>query len=153
MAHGELRDSLGLPALPPPHDRLDSSMLSPSGDSTVDLVALLNGNSTDATAKQQQPPAGEMPTGAAEVTPAFSAEQYQYDLKVTGTYAALIDLVNQLVLHPKLVKINKIVIIKSPDSKPEDEPDAKDFPDYPVKLEMTVSLALFLYATDATPPS
>jgi hypothetical protein len=148
MTRGEMREAFGLQALQPPHDHLENASLTPSEeDKTVNLMALLSANSS---ATPENPQAASANAEMADSVPNLPAEQYDYELKVTGTYAGLIDLLNQLVLHPKLVKINKVVITKVSGSKPEDEPDPKEFPDYPVKLEMVVSLALFLYATDPT---
>jgi hypothetical protein len=148
MTRGEMREAFGLQALQPPHDRLENASLTSTGDDkTVNLLSLLNADT--AATPSANPQTAPSPAEASNTAPVLAAEQYDYELKVTGTYAALIDLLNQLVLHPKLVKINKVVITKAPGNKPEDEPDPKEFPDYPIKLEMVVSLALFLYATDA----
>lgn len=84
--------------------------------------------------------------GAATSIP---AEKFDYDLKVTGTYPALMDLLNELVIRKKLIKINKVVITKS--ATETDQPDAKDYPDYPLKLDMVVSLSLFLYDAAQAP--
>ena len=73
-------------------------------------------------------------------------DRYDYELKVTGTYPALMDVLNELTIWKTLVKINKITINKA--TITEEQPDAKDFPDYPLKLEMIVSLSLFLYASN-----
>lgn len=146
MTRGELRKTLGLQILQPPHDHLESVSLTPTGDNqTLNLLTLLN---TDNSAAGPAHPGMPIPVENPDTTPVLSAEQYDYELKVSGTYVALIDLLNQLALHPKLVKINKVVITKAVNGKPEDEPDPQEFPDYPVKLEMVVSLTLFLYAAD-----
>lgn len=144
LARSESRNE-AVPVLPSPHDRRDGVNLFSGENKVVDIAALLEGKpAVQDTDAQAQP---EKPVEGAELgKPGFSAEQYDYDLKVSGTYPALVDLVNQLVLQKKLVKINKIVIAKA--QSEESTPDSKDYPDYPVKLEMIISLSLFLYATE-----
>jgi hypothetical protein len=85
--------------------------------------------------------AADADSGAASTIP---VERYNYQLNVTGTYPALMDLLNQLVTRKKLLKINKVTISKSALDTAE-PPDAKVYPDYPVKLDMAVSLSIFLY--------
>lgn len=77
-------------------------------------------------------------------------ERYDYDLKVTGTYPALMDVLNELVIRKKLVKINKIVISRP--TEVEAQPNAKENPEFPVQLEMVVSLSMLLYPDNASQP-
>lgn len=143
MARGELRKSLGLPPLQPPHNVLQGVAVKPVGeDQIVDLLTLLNGKPNEGSGS----PSPNMQM--IQNTTGLPAEAYNYELNATGTYVALVDLLNQMVLHPRLFRINKVVITRPVGSRMEEEPDPKEFPEYPVKLEMTVSLTLFLY-TDA----
>lgn len=148
LARSESRNE-AVPALPSPHDHRESVTLVPGENKVVDISALLEGKPAVPNAEEQaQPQAqpGKPTDGSESAKTGFSAEQYDYDLKVSGTYPALVDLVNQLVLQKKLVKINKIVISKA--QSEEETPDPKEYPDYPVKLDMIISLSLFLYATE-----
>lgn len=77
-------------------------------------------------------------------------ERYDYDLKVTGTYPALMDVLNELVIRKKLVKINKVVISRPTEAEPQ--PNAKENPEFPVQLEMVVSLSMLLYPDNASQP-
>lgn len=158
LAKGRLRDE-ALPSLLPPHDQRADVSLTFVASSKVDL--LKGGQLLDqaAAAASAQPPAA--PVGSTGTPPGegqgpdtakplqvgsltLPVERYDYDLKVTGTYPALMDVLNELVIRKKLVRINKVTI--SHPATPAVQPDAKDFPDFPVKLEMVVSLSMFLYA-------
>jgi hypothetical protein len=77
-------------------------------------------------------------------------ERYDYDLKITGTYPALMDVLNELVIRKKLVKINKVVISRPTEAEPQ--PNAKENPEFPVQLEMVVSLSMLLYPDNASQP-
>jgi len=172
LAQGKLRDVAVLPVLQPPHDHRESVSLSPVANTSIDILkpdappgdASSNGASpAPAPAPPPTIPAptlGNGPVGAgghpSAIGPEGSSqpenngaatsilvEKFDYDLKVTGTYPALMDLLNELVIRKKLIKINKVVISKS--ATETDQPDAKEYPDYPLKLDMVVSLSLFLY--------
>ncbi len=103
------------------------------------------------------PPGGDGKSLPVEAQPAhigstnLMVERYDYDLKVAGTYAALMDVLNELVIRRKLLQINKVTITR-PATPAEAQPNAKDNPDYPVQLEMVVSLSMFLYPANAAPP-
>lgn len=152
LAKGEKRDEDSLPPLPPPHDKRDNVSLTATSNAAIDLLQLSGqapvsntpAPSSDSQAKQPNA------TGASTATPqSMPAEQFNYELKASGTYPALIDLLNQLILRKKLVKINKVQISHNPALSAE-EPDSKDYPDYPVKLDMVISLSIFLYAAPAS---
>ncbi|WP_373532679.1 hypothetical protein [Vampirovibrio sp.] len=175
VAKGRLRDVAILPPLLPPHDQRSNVTLTFVTGGTVDL--LTSGQPIDATKAASTPalaaeaslpaaasapggmpaPAepvvsGGPPTAAAAPVQIGSAtlpvEKYDYDLKVTGTYPALMDVLNELIIRKKLIRINKVAITRP--ATPEPQPDAKDFPDFPVKLEMVISLSIFLYAPVAS---
>lgn len=159
VAKGKLREAAILPPLPPPHDIRVDVKLEPTTNVQMDL---LKPEATGSSADTSQTPS---PAPAAAPTPGnqsgvkggmhaagmseqvgsttLPVERYDYDLKATGTYAALMDLLNELVIRKKLIKINKIVISRPANSEPQ--PDAKNEPDFPVKLNMVVSLSMFLY--------
>lgn len=146
LAHGENREATGLAPLQSPHDKRDSIGLTATVNNTVDVLPLLDPNAAAAPATPA--PSLDMTRTGAESQPSATTlpvERYDYDLKASGTYPALIDLINLLVMQKKIVKINKVVI-GLPEKQDEEQPDAKSFPDYPVKLEMVISLSLFLYA-------
>lgn len=69
-------------------------------------------------------------------------ERFDYELKVTGTYPALMDVLNELVIRKKLVKVNKVTISRSTEA--DSQPDARDNPEFPVPLDMVVSLSMLL---------
>ncbi len=170
LAQGKLRDAQVLPPLQPPHDKRENISLTPTANSVLDILnpdgppsagenagAPAAGNTlptiappgTGGSSHPEGPPAGgkegAQAGGAATTIP---VEQYDYDLKATGTYPALMDLLNELVIRKKLIRINKVVISKSA-LVAAAQPDAKDYPDYPLKLDMVVSLSIFLYETNA----
>jgi hypothetical protein len=155
LALGKLRDVLILPPLQPPHDERDKVDLVPGASATIDIMKA-DGAPADAAAAPPPaeggapaPPGGESGNGIATSMP---VDRFDYDLKVTGTYPALLDVLNELTIRKKLVKINKVTISKSVTAS-EEQPDAKEYPDYPLKLDMVVSLSIFLYASNGTPPS
>lgn len=170
LAKGSLRDEQVLPRLLPPHDQRANVSLTFTANKTIDILKPDEPVGGAPGAPAGEPPAA-MPTppasgpgdlaggqapkgkgmpGAAAGQPAqvgsstLPVERYDYDLKVTGTYPALMDVVNELVIRKKLIHINKVVISRP--TIPEPQPDAKDVPDFPVKLDMVVSLSMFLYA-------
>ena len=141
MARGELRQLVGLQPLQPPHQVLENVSVTPAANSATDLLSLLEPSSSSQPAQSN---AATKKTPAA-ATSGLPVERYDYDLKATGTYAAIADFINQLTLYPRLVRINRIVIARlSGGNAPE--PDPKAFPDYPVKLDMTLSVSLFFHA-------
>jgi hypothetical protein len=160
LAKGHLRDE-ALPSLLPPHDQRTDVSLTFTASSTVDLLKggqLLGQEAAAAPVKPPEAPvaspgatSGKDSVSAEAAEPArvgsltLPAEKYDYDLKVTGTYPALMDVLNELVMRKKLVRINKVAITRS--ANQETQPDPKDFPDFPVRLDMVVSLSLFLYAS------
>lgn len=150
LARGENREASGLAALQPPHDRREGIGLTAVANSIVDILPLIDPNAaapaTPTDSNSAAPSLGRDAASSAVVT--LPVERYDYDLKVSGTYPALVDMINLLVIQKKLVKINKVVISK-PEKSDEEQPDAKSFPDYPVKLDMVVSLSLFLYANQS----
>jgi hypothetical protein len=156
VANGEARDEAILPSLEPPHNQRSTIEFKlTAGPMAVDLLK----PEGSAEAQAAQPPSpdksstGKPGEGGADAgTPeTLPVDQFDYDVKVSGTYPALVDLLNELVIRKKLVKINKVVITKPATSTPEDEPDAQDAPEHPVPLEMTISLSIFLYASAEQP--
>jgi hypothetical protein len=161
VANGEARDEAILPSLEPPHNRRSTIEFKlTAGPTSVDLL-----KPEGAAAEAQPVPAspvsgspgkpGEGKPGEAGagggVPDTLPVDRFDYDLKVSGTYPALVDLLNELVIRKKLVKINKVVITKPATATPDDEPDAQDAPEHPVPLEMTISLSIFLYASTEQP--
>jgi len=154
-----------LPELPAPHNARTNVDLKPVDNNTLDILHP-NDAATTSTTNTPAPaaPAGG-PLGAgtdAKKEPGASSEdqaanapmpveRYNYELTVTGTYPALMDLLNQLVTRKKLVKINKVTINVSK-TQSDALPDAKDYPDYPLKLDMIVSLSLFMYEDNNAAP-
>jgi hypothetical protein len=167
LVEGKLRDAAILPPLQPPHDKRENISLTPTGNASLDILKAEAG--ADSGAATPAPPAGGPPgepplpgsasAGAPAGEPGVSdnmgaattmpVDQFDYELKVTGTYAALMDVLNELSIWKTLIKINKITISKA--TTTEEQPDAKDYPDYPLKLDMVVSLSIFLYATNGSP--
>lgn len=167
LVEGKLRDVNVLPPLQPPHDQRENISLTPTAESSLDILKLngaaagqsagasqgaapTGGDSGGASGPPGTPssgPDGEMGTGGAATS--MPVDQFDYDLKVTGTYPALMDVLNELAIWKTLVKINKITISKA--TVTEAQPDAKDYPDYPLKLDMVVSLSIFLYASNGAP--
>lgn len=157
LAKGSDRNKRGWPVLPAPHDRRDNVSLTPIGSSTVNLQEQ---QATDANgAAPGSPPTPGATDNKSPTAPVSTVERFDYTLKATGTYPALMDLLNELVTERTLVKINRVQIslaLPSPSGQsavmtPPPQPDAKEYPDYPVKLDLVLTLSLFLYASDAPP--
>lgn len=147
LARGENRLP-ELPVLLPPHDTRSAVTLTPVGNSVLDLmqvegVSIPMPSSSGGMGNPAMGGINAAPEGGGVV---LNVEKYDYDLKVTGTYPALMDLLNELVVQKKLIKINRVVITKVAN---QEEPDAKDYPDYPLRLDMTVGLSIFLYVSNA----
>lgn len=159
LAKGQLRDVMILPPLQPPHDQRDNVLLTPGNSISIDIMKP-EGEAAAAPSAPPPPAEGAPPTpggetGAPSETGAVTSmpvDRFDYELKVTGTYPALLDVLNELTIRKKLVKINKVTISKSA-AETEEQPDAKEFPDYPLKLDMVVSLSIFLYASNEPQPS
>jgi hypothetical protein len=142
-------------ALPKPHDTRENVSLTPTSSETIDITKALE-SSTAPSASIPSPspgpspggPNGSPPSGA--VATALNAYQFNYELKATGTYAALIDLINELALRRHLVKFSKITIVPSTNAH-QAIPDATDDPDFPVKLDLDAVISIYLY--DAPDPS
>lgn len=176
LARGNLRDVRVLPTLLPPHDQRSDVSLTPTTNSTFDLLNPEGapagaepgsaGPDEKSGAQPVLPPGSTGPDGASSVVDADSpeavsqpvpmgsttlpVEKYDYDLKVSGTYAALMDVLNELVIRRELIKINKVVISRPTNADPQ--PDAKENPDFPLKLEMVVSLSMLLRPDHAAAP-
>jgi hypothetical protein len=152
VAQGKERELAILPPLQPPHDERLNVSLTPGASATLDIMKPDGDTSGAQAATPAVPPAGGAPQppggevgGTVEVT-SLPVERFDYELKITGTYPALMDVLNELTIRKKLVKINKITITKSA-SEVEEQPDAKEYPEYPLKLDMVVSLSIFLYTS------
>jgi hypothetical protein len=172
LVKGNKRDETVLPRLLPPHDqRLDASLTFLSSVQ-VDLLkpddpdASGAGSPTSAAPLAQPPSASgpspsnpELtggsaigdPSGPASVTETrlgsttLPVERFDYELKVTGTYPALVDVLNELVIRKKLIRINKVTISR-PEKVDEPQPAAADNPEFPVKLNMVANISMYLYA-------
>lgn len=169
LAKGNLRDVQILPPLLPPHDKRLNVSLTPTFNGTLDLLkpdeAPTTAGSTPSSPPAPQPAPNQMGVATAPAngqggngnpedhsfinsvpvqvgSVALPVERYDYDLKLSGTYPALMDVLNELVIRKKLIRINKVVINRSPDT--EAQPNAKDNPEFPVQLDMIVSLSMLL---------
>jgi len=147
LATGKSRTAT-LPELQPPHNVRTQVELKPTDNGTLDIMHP-NGEAPSTTSNGPSPlvtgapPSSSNQNGENPDKPIL-VDRYNYDLSVTGTYPALMDLLNQLIMRKKLVKINKIIISKST-SETDAPPDAQEYPDYPLKLDMVISLSVFLY--------
>jgi hypothetical protein len=159
IAMGKIR-AANLPPLQPPHNIRDHIELKPIDSNTLDILHP-NGEAVTPTAATTTAPAAGAPGAVANSAPnadtsgaatTIPIERYNYDLSVTGTYPALMDLLNQFITRKKLLKINKVSINKST-FETTNLPDPKVYPDYPLKLDMVVSLSMFLYEDNSPPPA
>jgi hypothetical protein len=113
--------------LPEPHDTLELISFKPTADTVVDIVS-----------QTPLPKADAAP-------PPINMARFDFEVRVKGTYPALVDLINHLVLSQNLLVINKVLIKKG---NPKDhllEPDPLEKPDHPVLIEMFVYLSLYIY--------
>ena len=148
LAMGKNRAS-NLPPLPPPHNRRENVNLKLIDAGTLDILNVNGDAPTSVTDASKPADSAGQNADQSQIT-SLPVERYNYELSVTGTYPALIDVLNQLVASKKLFKINKITISK-PTTVTQEIPNAKEYPDFPVKLDMVVSLSLFLYEDNTTP--
>lgn len=136
LINGEGRE---IAPLPEPHNALELMNFKPLGDSIIDISA----PDTPVVSGGQPAPNGQPPGTPAPDNP-NSINRYDFEMRVKGTYPALVDLVNQLSLAKNLVVIDKVIVTKSQKEK-EREPDSTEKPDYPVPTEMTVYFSLFIH--------
>jgi hypothetical protein len=156
LAQGEKMADRSWPGLPKPHDSRENVLLTPTGSVLLDLrkpsdkdAASPGGSPANEVQKPTSNPAENASPGTSNDLPqSVPVERFDYDLKATGTYPALMDLLNELVTYRRLIKINQVQIVPNTASGAE-QPDASTYPDFPIKLDMTVSLSLFLYADNA----
>ena len=149
LALGKARDAR-VPEPPTPHNIREHVVLKPINNLSMDLLHPI----ADVTSSDPAHPpkeaekagdSGNNPgSGQDETNQPVPLEIYNYELRATGTYPALMDLVNQLTTHKRLVKIDKVTVSKSTFEAAE-LPDAKTDPDYPLKLDMVLTLSIFLY--------
>jgi hypothetical protein len=158
LANGSDRTKRDWPILPAPHDRRENVSLTPMGSSTVNIQEAQAANAAASAPPSTSAPT-DNPAAAGTGTAGTMVERFDYTLKATGTYPALMDLLNELVTERTLIKINRVEIALTNTQPagqtgvtPPPQPDAKEYPDYPVKLDMVLSLSLFLYAYDASAP-
>lgn len=172
LVRGNKRDETLLPRLLPPHDQRSDASLTFLSSVQVDLLKPEQTDASAATASPAAPPpppannignatpnlpgAAGAPNTVLETASASNpppqigsttlpVERFDYDLKVTGTYPALVDVLNELVIRKKLIRINKITISR-PDGGEEQQPSAVDNPEFPVKLNMVANISMYLYA-------
>jgi hypothetical protein len=152
LALGKAR-AANLPVLPAPHNLRENVELKPLDNQSIDIQHP-NGDAPAAAASPEKAPdangPGESPQQAADAP--MPVDLYNYELAVTGTYPALMDLLNELVTRKKLVRIKKVTISMAK-TQSADIPDAKEYPDYPLKLDMVVTLSLFMYSDNNAAPA
>ncbi len=171
LVKGNKRDETLLPRLLPPHDQRSDASLTFLSSVPMDLLKPEGSESTAAggsapATPPAAPPSGSSPPGSppdaaantdgSPSAPAAAAplqigsttlpvERFDYELKVTGTYPALVDVLNELVIRKKLIRINKITIAR-PEKVEASQPAAADNPEFPVKLNMVANISMYLYA-------
>lgn len=171
LVKGNKRDETLLPPLLPPHNQRSDASLTFLSSAPMDLLkpegADANAGSVSASAElPSQPPSspgaspanpeatgagadGEVSSGAAAPfqigSTTLPVERFDYELKVTGTYPALVDVLNELVIRKKLIRINKVTISR-PEKVEDPQPAAVDNPEFPVKLNMVANISMYLYA-------
>ncbi len=121
--------------LPPPHDKLENVIIDAKDNTVVNVLV---------------PPSGEKAQeGEGEK---LLLEKHDYEIKMTGTYPALVDFLNQITAWDNLVMISQVrmVRLEKPD---EPQPDPETEPLYPVKVEMTVLFSLYMYSTNGSTSS
>lgn len=78
-------------------------------------------------------------------------EKFEYEVHVTGTYAAMADLLNELVSQPNLVVIRSVKLLPAANdgSATQYRPDPKATPDAPVKVDLILLVTMYLYQKKA----
>lgn len=151
LAQGQMRNGEALPPLEPPHNKRKNVSLTPATPAS-ETIDILQADPSAPPAAPAAPAAGDEASRGMgeEAAPATSlpVERHDFELKVSGTYPAIADLINELITQKKLIRINKISIAKPATT---DEPDPKADPTFPVDLDAVISLSIFLYASNAAP--
>lgn len=151
LARGQARPE-NLPALPPPHDKRFGVAISQSGSEVLDLLALSGLPMVTVESNPADPLLGL--TGGGSTGPStLMVERYDYDLKASGTFTALVDLLNQLTLRKQLIRLNKVEIARPATAPSAGGPSSGGAVDVSTgddpRLDMTISLSVFFY-TDPT---
>ncbi|WP_303673133.1 hypothetical protein [Vampirovibrio chlorellavorus] len=173
LVKGNKREETVLPRLLPPHDQRSEASLTFLSSAQMDLLkpdgadANAGNGSAGAAAPSQAPSSPDAAPANPELAGAGSAggtspeasqgvpfqigsttlpvERFDYELKVSGTYPALVDVLNELVIRKKLIRINKVTISR-PEKVEDPQPAAADNPEFPVKLNMVANISMYLYA-------
>ena len=108
ILNGKNRNASSIEPLPAPHDRVQKADIKQTGMKEITLGEKPEG-------EQKAPPPAELVGGdkPADFGPeqqqaAVKLLRYDYEARVTGTLAALADIVNQLVLEDRLVVIREM---------------------------------------------
>jgi Tfp pilus assembly protein PilO len=107
--------------------------MTPTKEEQIDLVELEKKKNGQPIAQGSKNPADKP----------VVVNKFSYELKVKGTYAAIVDLINHLVLLKQCVSIDSLEI-KSDDKAPP-VTDPKDNPNFPVQVMMTATLSFYVY--------
>jgi len=81
----------------------------------------------------------------------LALEKFDYEVHVTGTYAGMADLLNELVSQPNLVVIRSVKITPAVNDgdAAKFRPDPKTMPDAPVKVDLVLQVTMYLYQKKA----
>jgi hypothetical protein len=80
------------------------------------------------------------PTGNPSATPShLILKEFEYQVDIHSTYANLLDIINELTLHTKLVKIKQLTI------KPDQDNATWNAENKPIQLVMNLVLSVFVY--------
>ena len=128
--------------LPDPHNKREGISLN-----ALDSATLTISNGQSATVGGDAPPQpgieGDGSRGEDVRNGPINVEQFDYKINLSGTYPAVVDFVNQIVSLDNLIAIKEITIERIGDAS--SLPDPEKFPDYPVKVNMTVLFSIYLY--------
>lgn len=146
----------GNPVLSDPNNTLEAVSLTPIGESAINLgeggVVAAPGSSPPTSAAPSAQGALGDGVGENQQPVTIALDKYDYKLSVTGTYPAVVDLVNRLVLLDDLLAISDITIERA-SNDPATFPDPEKFPDYPVKVTLTLNFSIYLYVPTGTESS
>jgi Tfp pilus assembly protein PilO len=137
------RDTTEFPSLPAPHDKLQLLDFKLTNETTISIA-----EDATITVGDAKPQAGADPKKKEDTKPMSKPlvlSQFNYEMKIRGTYAALADFINQLVQSKKLVAIQKIQILKASSKEKTVDPDPETEPNHPVELDMTLLFSLYFY--------
>lgn len=149
---GKSRNASTEEPLSAPHDKVENVVVK---QTSMTEVTLKSEDAAAKSAENSKPASGPSMAGAkvAEAGPPREAPavpnevtvtRYDYEASATGTFAALVDVVNHLVMREKLIVIRDIELATATLPEGVPRPDPKTEENAPVKVDMKLKLSVYM---------